>query len=473
MDTQKTYATGALIDRPDYRLIPAAAVLPALSKPTGLIETDMSNIPNWDQGQRGQCVPYARWKIVQALAYFETGTLPSYEPGYAYALDKQADGIAGEGTYPSIDDKNAMDYGCPTKDVLTLNSYLPLDQYIAFERTPEVIRSASRNAQTLPYVGVLPTVSAIRQALESCKLLAITAVCGQSWFAGIPPLAVPIDRSETHRTIIYRLETLPNGKTRADVYGSWGEGWAQGGNSWIILDDYIAQNAIFDIRGYYKVPQHIMDEVKRLPAVPRHTFTRSLSFGMTHPDVLALQDCLKSLGLMDITKPSTQFYGTLTQAGVLKFQIFCNIQSFASLVGLGGMNAGPKTLVALNKFFKRTRVLYEAIILAESIDKNHPEGNDNAIGDLNISEANGGHAYGCMQIRQPVCDDVNKAYGTNRKASDMLGNRPLSIDTFNKYMDIYCKGATDEKKARVWNGGPNGMNVPQTAAYWKRVQQYM
>lgn len=111
----------------------------------------------------------------------------------------------------------------------------------------------------------------------------------------------------------------------------------------------------------------------------------------------------------------------------------------------------------------------EAIIMVES------GGDDNAKGDLNIPQ----HAYGCMQIRQPVCDDVNAAYGTRLTAVQMLGRRSLSKAFFWLYMSLYCTSAnlgrlpTDQDRARIWNGGPNGYKNPATYGYWNRVQAAM
>lgn len=120
-------------------------------------------------------------------------------------------------------------------------------------------------------------------------------------------------------------------------------------------------------------------------------------------------------------------------------------------------------------------ILTDAIIHVESSDKNHPNGNDNAIGDKNLKNK----AYGPMQIRQPVCDDVNRVFGLHLNAGNMLGNRPLSIDTFNKYMSIYATERhlghepTDEDRARCWNGGPMGPWKSATLAYWLKVEAFL
>ena len=110
--------------------------------------------------------------------------------------------------------------------------------------------------------------------------------------------------------------------------------------------------------------------------------------------------------------------------------------------------------------------LVRALIQVES------RGDDNAEGDLNLAN----HAYGCLQIRQPACDDYNRAHVTSYQAKDCLGNRDLSITICQWYLDHYATESrlghapTDEDRARIWNGGPNGYKKPSTVGYWIRVQ---
>lgn len=122
--------------------------------------------------------------------------------------------------------------------------------------------------------------------------------------------------------------------------------------------------------------------------------------------------------------------------------------------------------------------LIDAIIEVES------GGDDNAIGDRNLQFS----AYGCLQIRWPLVSDINRRYGTNYRARQCLGNRPLSIELFNKYMEMYAtekllgRPVTDEDRARAWNGGIGGMihrpnSNPkieaQLQAYWKKVDSLL
>lgn len=99
---------------------------------------------------------------------------------------------------------------------------------------------------------------------------------------------------------------------------------------------------------------------------------------------------------------------------------------------------------------------------------NESGGLDSAIGDKGLTN----HAYGPLQIRQPCLDDVNKWNGTRYTAAQMLNNRPLSVWVFNAYMRIYAtqtrlgRPVTDQDRARIWNGGPNGYEIAATVKYW-------
>lgn len=88
-----------------------------------------------------------------------------------------------------------------------------------------------------------------------------------------------------------------------------------------------------------------------------------------------------------------------------------------------------------------------------------------------------GRAYGHLQIRQPVCDDVNRRYKTNYKPKDTVNNPELSRKICRLYLDIYATKKrlghepTNEDFARIWNGGPNGWKNPKTETYWEGTEK--
>lgn len=122
-----------------------------------------------------------------------------------------------------------------------------------------------------------------------------------------------------------------------------------------------------------------------------------------------------------------------------------------------------------------------AILQVESL------GNDMAHGDIGYRNPTTHaleEAFGPLQIRQPVCDDVNARYHTGFVAQQMLGHRSLSLGVFWFYMSIYATSAqlgrdvTDEDRARIWNGGPSAWRpgtraYAATTGYWNKVRAAM
>jgi hypothetical protein len=104
--------------------------------------------------------------------------------------------------------------------------------------------------------------------------------------------------------------------------------------------------------------------------------------------------------------------------------------------------------------------------LIETLEVLESGGNVNAIGDL-------GKAFGVLQIHQGCLDDVNRVNGTNYVVKEMLGETgaKLSRWVFREYMKIYAnekrlgRPVTNEDRARIWNGGPNGWKKSVTRGY--------
>tara|TARA_R110000772_G_scaffold206385_1_gene316997 strand:- start:58 stop:597 length:540 start_codon:yes stop_codon:yes gene_type:complete len=86
----------------------------------------------------------------------------------------------------------------------------------------------------------------------------------------------------------------------------------------------------------------------------------------------------------------------------------------------------------------------------------------------------GENAVGCLQIRQCMVNDINRILKIQKSTKRYTYNdrwiRYKSIEMF----EVYCKHyglTTSEEIARCWNGGPQGMNNPITAKYWRKVQK--
>ena len=144
---------------------------------------------------------------------------------------------------------------------------------------------------------------------------------------------------------------------------------------------------------------------------------------------------------------------------------------------------GPQTKEVILNFQKENGLKMDGIVgpvtmwrfaekdkLLSSIMKIESNGDDNIIGDLKLTNK----AYGCLQIRQGVVDEVNTKLKTSFKAEECYGNRILSLLIWYTYWIIY-PGRDDEDKAKSWNGGPAWRRYygkPGKETYTKNLDLY-
>ncbi len=104
--------------------------------------------------------------------------------------------------------------------------------------------------------------------------------------------------------------------------------------------------------------------------------------------------------------------------------------------------------------------LFAAVVAVES------GGNLAAVGD-------GGKAAGPAQIWAVVVEDCNRIAHTHFTLDDRYSMQK-SQEMFQIYTEHYGKKygvpVSDEVRARIWNGGPNGPNKPSTDKYWNKVK---
>jgi hypothetical protein len=82
----------------------------------------------------------------------------------------------------------------------------------------------------------------------------------------------------------------------------------------------------------------------------------------------------------------------------------------------------------------------------------------------------GGKALGPLQIHVENWKDAvefDKTIGGKYSDCQDLG---YSKKIFKAYLDRYAKNKSDEAKARIWNGGPNGAKIKGTVGYWQKVK---
>ena len=79
-------------------------------------------------------------------------------------------------------------------------------------------------------------------------------------------------------------------------------------------------------------------------------------------------------------------------------------------------------------------------------------------------------AVGCLQIRPIMVREVNRLVGKDSFTLSDRWSKVKSIQMFN-VLRSNIKEASNEKIARVWNGGYNGHKKQSTIKYWQKVKK--
>jgi hypothetical protein len=96
-------------------------------------------------------------------------------------------------------------------------------------------------------------------------------------------------------------------------------------------------------------------------------------------------------------------------------------------------------------------------------------------GRLGPIRGDGGAALGPLQIHRACWIDANMPDGTYADCANLA----YAERVFARYMARYAterrlgRPVTDEDRARIWNGGPNGYKKRATIKYWTKVQKEM
>lgn len=142
------------------------------------------------------------------------------------------------------------------------------------------------------------------------------------------------------------------------------------GTAHATLLDFVDSVGEYDIRDHYEpfdkifaanytIPYGMRIVVGEQAIVPTttpaftHHFTTAMALGDRNSEVVALQNALKADGCLSLNITSTGYYGSITQASVLAFQIKHQVDTPAALNQLNGTRVGPKTLAALNVLFNK------------------------------------------------------------------------------------------------------------------------
>jgi len=231
--------------------------------------------------------------------------------------------------------------------------------------TPEAWADGLRNT-SLSYAAVNRDVDSIAQAVRDNGGV-IIGICGSdngTWrsdYPGVPNVNQTIWR---HWLYVGKAKIL-RGKKYIGVLNSWGTNAGTKGWQWI-SEDYvktIVNDSAHRIKqqAVWEAWVHVFNSESSEPKVSEvvsplaftYEFSKTIRFGQRSSEVNNLQKALQIEGCFPAATTPTDYYGPVTAASVLKFQIKHAVAPMKELTNLGGRLVGPSTRVQLNKLFNK------------------------------------------------------------------------------------------------------------------------
>ena len=141
---------------------------------------------------------------------------------------------------------------------------------------------------------------------------------------------------------------LYKGEKSLLIDDSWGKFYGLEGQR-ILTESWIKERVYF--AGYLLDLSNKRDESIPVPPKPKYNFTRPLSFGVTGPDVVNLQNMLKFEELFPQKIASTGKYLEQTAKGVKQWQIKHGIMDFANEKDVRKVRFGEKSIKLANQLY--------------------------------------------------------------------------------------------------------------------------
>lgn len=216
--------------------------------------------------------------------------------------------------------------------------------------TPEATAAAKKD-RALSYALVNLDIDSIAQAIRDNRGVRIGVVGSNNgtWLSEFPQPPVDGELHWYHWTTCGKAKLI-NGQKFVGFPNSWGDTVGDKGWQWYGAN-YFTQALTNDpngnTRAFFEARTYVFNPVP-VPASFHHVFNTDLQFGMASAEVQNLQTALQVAGFFPANVPTTQYFGTVTQGAVQKFQIAHGIVAAG---GAGYGRCGPLTRAELNKEF--------------------------------------------------------------------------------------------------------------------------
>jgi hypothetical protein len=365
---------GGIQSVPDYRDIPASAVLGVARYFPPHYKVDTAMLPVWNQRKIGACVGHASGKKKQNQEWDEIHQAIAINPRFIYALAKAEDGLPMEGTYYRLGMKVLQKVGVPPEiPEYTNDTNLSHADYINISKIPQKAYDLAGQYRIKSYasIGSFMKISAeeIMQGIAEGDGILLGVQVGKEWWTGkngvsswqpadILPLRAPAAVVSGHAIFADEYEIFGDSRIKIWHTNSWSPEWGERGRGWFWYDEY--KNNLVEAWSAIDLPNDWLDIVEQLPNAQtfRHQFNTDLEFSNSNPEVTALQTALmidgefsRDLYTRLLKEKQLGYYGQITQQAVRAFQFKYKVASLAELYVVNGRRVGLKSRNKLNLLF--------------------------------------------------------------------------------------------------------------------------
>lgn len=277
-----------------------------------------------------------------------------FSPQFLYVMGKRTiDKNMNEGSSIRTMLQTAYSIGClPLADNPLDNTRKSYQDYTNITFTQAQIQKASQYKLTYSVARLDPVGFATDLHNSKYGLLTRMSVgdnfYSPSWRkADLELLRKPVPVTSGHAILVKKYSGLGTDQRRK-LHNTWGDKNTPTTDSGLVWCDDGDIDYIYSTQKDYVTEAWMVSDYK--PVEFKHVFRKSISYGNSGTEVEALQKVLVRLGYL--TMPvgvKYGFYGDVTAAAVLKFQIEKGVASMAELLRLRGKQIGAKTCKVLNE----------------------------------------------------------------------------------------------------------------------------
>lgn len=349
---RKPKGTGALLDTREAEekvkdfhfeeIVAAANPVNWVEKP----QNEWRKFPIFNQNGSGSCVAQTLAKLLGILYWQKNNEYVHFSATHIYQrrANKPASGMAGV---------DALDIG---RTGVTLEVLVPsqnmTDAQMDAAKIEEYKNDVGKVFKTGNYV-LLPIkdIETVASTIQTTgKGVMVWFYFDVSEWTNVPEIKIAnlnISAPSTARHSVTAVDfTLYQGKKALVIEDSWGNGYGFNGQR-IITEDF------FKTRNFFAAyPINFVFDTQAIEK-PTYWFSKVLSFGMTDPDIAALQGILQYEGLFPLNTQKTGYFGAITAKGVYEWQKKHNVAPIAELEGLQGRRVGDKTIEKLNELYRQ------------------------------------------------------------------------------------------------------------------------